>query len=144
MSPKILSDKAISLEMVRDLLKERSNSADLNYIQRITLDFCHRFSEYLPKAEEFIELLGNEFNLSREDAIQIINIDPTRIEEVNLVLEDKIPLEERKRLLDLIKEHKEKYKDIEEEVPSDISAASFDEADGKEDYPDEEPIDGLE
>ena len=141
MSPKILSEKAIPLETVRDLLKKRSEVADLNYIQRITLDFGHRFSESFPKSELFIELLGQDFNLTREESIQVININPESIEELNLFLDDKLTTEEKQKILDSIKSHKQKYHlEINEEVPTDIRSSSF----SQDEYPDEEPSDSDE
>ena len=142
MAPKILSEKAIPLETVKNLLQNRNEVADLNYIQRITLDFGHRFSDMFPQSEEIIEKMGQAFNLTREESIQLINVNPASIEEISLVLEDKITSEEKKNLLDLISDHKEQYKSTEgEDLPTDISSTSFESSDGKEDYPDEEPTD---
>jgi DNA-directed RNA polymerase subunit F len=140
MSPKILSEKAIPLETVKDLLNKRSEIADLNYIQRITLDFGHRFSESFPKSELLVDLLGHNYNLTREESIQIININPETIDELNLVLEDKLTTEEKGLILENIKSHKQQHQvTSEDKVPSDISSSSFDSDNGKEDYPDKEP-----
>ncbi|OLS26948.1 MAG: hypothetical protein HeimC3_06060 [Candidatus Heimdallarchaeota archaeon LC_3] len=142
MAPKILSEKAIPIETVKELLRKRSEVADLNYIQRITLDFGHRFSEIFPQNEEIIEKMGQDYNLTREESIQLINVNPASLDEISLVLEDKITSEEKKNLLDLITEHKEQYKPLEgQDLPTNISTASFEENDGKEEYPDKEPTD---
>ncbi|MFW9928315.1 MAG: hypothetical protein ACFFD1_02895 [Candidatus Thorarchaeota archaeon] len=141
MSPKVLSDKAIPLETVKDLLKNRSQIADLNYIQRITLDFGHRFSIVFPKSEEFLDMISKSYNLSREDIIQLITINPEKNEEVDLILEDKVTSEDKENILKLLSEHREKYVVEEEPLPDDISAASFSDYDDKSDYPDEEPTD---
>ncbi len=142
MATKILSEKAIPLETVKNLLRNRSEIADLNYIQRITLDFGHRFSEIFPQNEEIIEKMGLDFNLTREESIQLINVNPVSIDEISLVLEDKITSEEKKNLLVMITDHKEQYKITEgENLPTDIATTSFNESDGKEDHPDEEPTD---
>ncbi|MHA1990952.1 MAG: hypothetical protein ACW981_10525 [Candidatus Hodarchaeales archaeon] len=145
MTPKILSEKAIPLEVVKDLLKKRSEIADLNYIQRITLDFGHRFSESFPNSEEMIEYLGQNYNLTREESIQIINILPDSIDELNLVLEDKLILEQKNTILEAIASHKQQYlSEGEDNLPTDISPTSFDQKDGKEDYPDEKPVNADE
>ena len=141
MSPKILSEKAIPLETVKDLLKNRSRIADLNYIQRITLDFGHRFSEEFPHSEELIEQMGQSFNLTREESIQIININPANENEISLILEDKLSAQDKTDLISLIESHKQEYKsESTEDLPTDISSSSFHDNDGKDDYPDEEPV----
>lgn len=138
MSPKILSEKAIPLETVKDLLKKRSEVADLNYIQRITLDFGHRFSESFPKSELFIELLGQNFNLTREESIQVININPESIEELNLFLDDKLTTEEKQTILENIKSHKEHYQiESDEEVPTNIRSSSFSQEEESDEKPSE-------
>lgn len=138
MPPKILSEKPITLEEVRDFLRTRGEAADLNYIQRITFDYTHNYSMHFPNSIEFLEMLGREFNLTREIGIQLININPKTSDDLSLVLEDKLTSEEKETLLSLFEEHRAKYGSlIEENIPDDISTTSFDFKD--DGYPDEEP-----
>lgn len=141
MSPKSLSDKPITLESVKNYLKTRSEIAELNYIQRITLDYSHRFSAHFPESEKFLDFITHEFAISREDGIQLININPKTIDEISLIIEEKLDEPSKKRLLEEFNNHREEYgEEIEENLPTDISSATFSSTDEKDEgYPDEEP-----
>lgn len=109
MSRKILSEKPISLERVKDLLKFRGESVELNYIQRVTMEYAQKFSKHFPNSEEMLDILNERFEISREKAIQIINMNPKLPEELNLVLEEKIPNETKIEILNLIHEHQSMF-----------------------------------
>ena len=141
MAPKILSDKPITLESVKNYLKVRSEIAELNYIQRITFDYSHRFSAHFPESETFLDFITHEFAISREDGIQLININPKTLDEINIVMEDKLDNAAKQRLLEEFNNHREQYgEETEENLPTDISATMFNPVEEKdEEYPDEEP-----
>ena len=105
MSRKILSEKPISLERVKDLLKFRGEKAELNYIQRVTLEYAQKFSKHFPNSEEMLDILNEKYEISREKGIQIINMNPKYPDELNLVLEDKYPTETKVEIINLIQEH---------------------------------------
>ena len=115
MSRKILSEKPISLERVKDLLKFRGEQADLNYIQRVTYEYAYKFSKHFPNSEEMLDTLNQKYSISRDKGIQLININPKRIEEINLVLEDSIPDETKNEILSLFLEHLSLYEIVEQE-----------------------------
>lgn len=122
MSRKILSERPVSLERVKHLLGARSESGELNYIQRVTLEYAHKFSRHFPHSEEMIELLGENYQISREEAIQLINSDPKRVEEVTLILEDRVDESMKKEIVNLFKEHKTQYA-VEEEEDEEVVVA---------------------
>ncbi|MHA2296915.1 MAG: hypothetical protein ACXAEU_11450 [Candidatus Hodarchaeales archaeon] len=67
MSKRILNEKSVTLEKVKELLLERDEEhAPLNYIQRVTLDYAFRFSKEIPKAEQLIDILTNEISTNEE------------------------------------------------------------------------------
>lgn len=127
MSRKVLSEKPITLEKVHELLKKREKSHELNYIQRVTLEYALKFSKDFPHSEEIIDILGDKFNISREDGIQLVNLDPQRIEEVSLILDDHFDLEVKEEIMRLIHEHKAQYaaSDLDKELPSDIESSTI-------------------
>ena len=69
MSRKILSEKPISLERIKDLLKFRGEQAELNYIQRVTLEYAHKYSKHFPNSEEMLDSLNQKFEISREKGL---------------------------------------------------------------------------
>lgn len=105
MSRKILSEKPISLERVKDLLKFRGEQADLNYIQRVTLEYAHKYSKHFPNSEEMLDTLNQKYEISRDKGIQIINMNPKDKEEFSLVLDDRISDEVKNEILNLFMEH---------------------------------------
>ena len=105
MSRKILSEKPISLERVKDLLKFRGEKAELNYIQRVTLEYAQKFSKHFPNSEEMLDILNERYEISREKGIQLINMNPKYPDELNLVLEEKFPAETKIEIINLIQEH---------------------------------------
>ena len=109
MSRKILSEKPISLERVKDLLKFRGETADLNYIQRVTFEYAQKFSKHFPNSEEMLDILNEKYEISREKGIQIINMNPKLPDELNLVLEEKFPTESKVEIINLIQEHQSMF-----------------------------------
>ena len=105
MSRKILSEKPISLERVKDLLKFRGENAELNYIQRVTFEYAQKFSKHFPNSEEMLDILNEKYEISREKGIQIINMNPKHPDELNLVLEDKYTTEIKTEIINLIHQH---------------------------------------
>jgi DNA-directed RNA polymerase subunit F len=126
-SRKILSEKPISLERVKDLLKFRGEQADLNYIQRVTYEYASKFSKHFPGSEEILDTLNLKYEISREKGIQLININPKNIDEISLVLEDKVSDEVKKEILNLFLEHLSLYEIVEQEESVDLP--STDESD---------------
>lgn len=111
MSKKVLKEEEISLEEVKDLLKQRDEEAPLNYIQRVTLDYAQRFSKDFPHQEEFITKIKDDFEISKVKAIQLINIKAEEINDLNLVLGKDYSKETKEEIFRIYKEHLAMYAD---------------------------------
>ena len=85
---KVRRVEEITLARAREVLEEvRDRWGELKHFQQVTLDFLTRFSK-LPadKAEELVNKLCEEFELSRATAIQVVNIMPSSNEELRQIL----------------------------------------------------------
>ncbi len=82
---KIISRIPISLPEVEKLMKQ--NEENLTTLQQRVLNYARKYSK-LPadKAEKLIQELMEKFELTREEAVQIVDICPTHIEELRAVL----------------------------------------------------------
>lgn len=88
MPRKILSAKEVTIPEARELL-ERSQE-DLGEFQRRVLDYLVKFSKVDPKtAAKLTEELISKFDLSRRDAVQLVNCMPSTIEEARAILSAK-------------------------------------------------------
>jgi len=106
---KIIKEVLLTLPEVRQLLEERSRE-ELNYMQRITLDYVSKFSK-LPAeaARQLVNELTSAFGLKTETAIQIANILPDTVHELRVLLttESKtFTSDELKRMMEVIKKYK--------------------------------------
>jgi DNA-directed RNA polymerase subunit F len=125
MAKRILSEKAISLEEVKELLKQRDEEAPLNYIQRVTLDFANRFSKDFPKQTEFIQKMAEEFDIKKDKAIQLINIVPESVKDVDIILGRDYSKETKTNVFERIKEHLAMYADFVEEEDAEEDLDEF-------------------
>ena len=123
LSRKILSEKPITLERVKDLLKFRGEQADLNYIQRVTLEYAHKYSKHFPNGEEMLDTLNQKFEIPRDKGIQLININPKNIDEISLVLEDMVSNDVKTEILNVFLEHLSLYEIKDEEIEDETKVA---------------------
>ena len=78
--PKILGKKEITILEVKQLLETVDN---LNSLQIRTLEYAAKFSKEIPtKTAELVEKLMSEIGIERADAVEVINIMPSSIEEL--------------------------------------------------------------
>ncbi len=82
---KIVSRVPLSLPEVEKIFS--NNDTELSTLQRRVLNYIRKYSK-LPaeKAESLIKKLIEEFELTREEAVQIADICPTHIEELRAIL----------------------------------------------------------
>lgn len=82
---KIISRMPLSLPEVERALS--GNDAELSTLQQRVLNYVRKYSK-LPaeKAENLIKELMERFELTREEAVQIVDICPTHVEELRAVL----------------------------------------------------------
>ncbi|MFQ5940176.1 MAG: RNA polymerase Rpb4 [Nitrososphaerales archaeon] len=104
----ILKKTVISLPEVKEIL-DKANVEDMDQIQRWTHDYVTKFVDIEPKqAKKMKEKLIQECSLTETEAVEIVNIMPTSIEELRaftfgwkkLILTDTL-----EKMLKIIKEN---------------------------------------
>lgn len=85
MARKIISRTPLSLPEVEKILS--GDEAELSMLQQRVLNYVRKYSK-LPadKAEKLINELMEKFELTREEAVQIVDICPTHVEELRAIL----------------------------------------------------------
>jgi DNA-directed RNA polymerase subunit F len=85
MAKKIIQQIPLSLPEVREILEQRKERLDA--MQLRVLEYARKYSKLSPsKAKQLIEELMLKFELNREEAVQIVDICPTNIEELRSIL----------------------------------------------------------
>ena len=85
MVKKILSQTPLSLPEVKRLMEKREE--ELNSMQLRVLNYVRKYSKLSSEAaEKLIKELMEKFELTREEAVQIVDICPTHIEELRAIL----------------------------------------------------------
>lgn len=108
MPKRIIKEALLTLPEVKQLLEERSKE-ELNYMQRITLDYASKFSKLSAEAaRQLVNELISEFNLKTETAVQIANILPGTTHELRVLLTTEpktFTSDELKRMIEVIKKY---------------------------------------
>ncbi len=85
MSKKIVKQIPLSLPEVKEVLEQKVESLDA--MQLRVLEYVRKYSKLSPdRAKRLIEELMSNFDLTREEAVQIVDICPTHIEELRSIL----------------------------------------------------------
>lgn len=88
MPKEIISEEEITLPQVKKILTQRGKEGELSFQQSITLEHASSFSKMAPAvASKLVEKFMKDFNLSRAQAVQIVNISPTNPEEIRTILD---------------------------------------------------------
>jgi len=108
----ILEVQPLTLAEVKKILTQRGRKGELSYIQRVTLEHATRFSSFsASEARSMIKKLMKKFEMEEEMAIQLVNIVPTTVEELETFLA-KSPRpytkEDLKKILDILTPKKKK------------------------------------
>ncbi|HDI07605.1 MAG TPA: RNA polymerase Rpb4 [Candidatus Bathyarchaeota archaeon] len=86
MSEREKEEKLLTLPEVKKLLESIDESM-LDQFQRRTLDYLSKFSKIEPEnAAKVVEKLVKEFELTPEEAVQIVNCMPRTVEELRIFL----------------------------------------------------------
>ena len=98
-----MKETPITLLQVKELLEQRREEIDLTYIQKVTLDYATRFTPNIDreKEKELITNLVKNFNMQKEQAIQLITLNPRSKDEVLLVLGKDYSEEDADQILEL-------------------------------------------
>lgn len=88
MPKEIISEEEVTLPRVKKLLSQRSKEGELSFQQNITLEHASSFSKMAPAvADKLVERLIKTFGVTRGQAVQVVNIAPTTVEELRTILD---------------------------------------------------------
>ena len=96
---KIQEEKPIPLGQVYELLQKREE-AGINYVQRVTAQHAENLSRHAAYSEEVLELIQNDFGLSRLLAVQVVNMNPKTLLDIKAVTGDKLTDDQIEKLLE--------------------------------------------
>lgn len=96
---KIQEEKPIPLGQVYELLQKREE-AGINYVQRVTAQHAENLSRHAAYSEEVLELIQNDFGLSRLLAVQVVNMNPKKVLDIKAVTGDKLTDDQIEELLE--------------------------------------------
>ena len=96
---KIREEKPIPLGMVYELLQKREE-AGINYVQRATAQHAENLSRHAAYSEEVLEMIQNDFSLSRLIAVQVVNMNPKTALDIKAVTGDKLTDDQIEKLLE--------------------------------------------
>ncbi len=96
---KIQEEKPIPLGQVYELLQQREE-AGINYVQRVTAQHAENLSRNAAYSEEVLELIQNDFGLSRLLAVQVVNMNPKKVLDIKAVTGDKLTDDQIEELLE--------------------------------------------
>ena len=86
---KIQEEKPIPLGQVYELLQQREE-AGINYVQRVTAQHAENLSRNAAYSEEVLEMIQNDFGLSRLLAVQVVNMNPKTPLDIKAVTTDRL------------------------------------------------------
>ena len=91
MPKEIISEEEVTLPQVKKLLAQRSKEGEgLSFQQSITLEHASAFSRMAPAvAKKLVKRLVDNFEVNQAQAVQIVNIAPTTVEELKSILDTK-------------------------------------------------------
>ncbi len=85
MPRKIISKKEIPMSVAAKILSEHESS--LSPLQMRVLSYTRRYSRLSPEqAELLVDRLMRDFDLSRKEAVQVVDVCPTTVEELRVTL----------------------------------------------------------
>ncbi len=87
MPKEIISEEEIPLPQVKKILSKRAKEGELSFQQTITLEHAATFAKMAPAvAMKLVERILKKYELTRAEAVQIVNIAPTTVEELKTIL----------------------------------------------------------
>jgi len=90
MPKEIVGEEEITLPQVKKLLAKRGKDGELSFQQTITHEHASTFSKMAPAvAGKVVARLMKNYSLTRFQAVQIVNIAPTNVEEIKTILDTK-------------------------------------------------------
>jgi DNA-directed RNA polymerase subunit F len=88
MPKEIVGEEEITLPQVKKLLSKRGKESELSFQQSITLEHASTFAKMAPAVSvKLVERLMKNYELTKFQAVQIVNIAPINIEELKTILD---------------------------------------------------------
>ena len=95
MAGKKIAEKTVSIpevkkimELVKDRIEEINSEESLSHFQEITINYVNKFSKMSDKeAKKIKKFLIKKYDLEEVYAINIVNLDPTTLPELRIILE---------------------------------------------------------
>jgi DNA-directed RNA polymerase subunit F len=100
-----IDEEEVTLAQVKKLLTQRGKEGELSFQQSITLEHASAFARMAPAVSaKVVDKIVNSYDLTRSQAVQIVNIAPTTIEELKSTLSSRTSLtdEQLLEIVDLI------------------------------------------
>ncbi|MBN2230925.1 MAG: hypothetical protein JW779_15165 [Candidatus Thorarchaeota archaeon] len=103
MPKEIISEEEITLPQVKKLLTQRGKEGELSFQQSITLEHATSFSRMAPAVSvKVVDKLISGYEISRAQAVQIVNIAPTTIEELKSILDTRSSSLTDEKLIEIV------------------------------------------
>ena len=88
MPKEIISEEEITLPQVKKVLAKRGKEGELSFQQSITLEHASAFSKMAPAVSvKLVARLKKNYGVSQTQAVQVVNIAPTTVEELKTILD---------------------------------------------------------
>ena len=103
MPKEIINEEEVPLPQVKKILTQRGKEGELSFQQSITLEHAATFSKMAPAVSmKLMERLLKSYNLTRAQAVQIVNIAPLTVEEMKSVLDSRSTNLTDEQLLEIV------------------------------------------
>ena len=103
MPKEIISEEEVTLPQVKKLLAQRSKEGELSVQQSITLEHATTFSRMPPAvATKLVDRLIKGYEITRAQAVQIVNIAPITMEELRSILDAKSASLTEEQMLEIV------------------------------------------
>ncbi len=88
MPKEVVKEEEVTLPQVKKILSKRGKESELSFQQTITLEHASSFAKMAPAvSRKTTKRIMKSYDLTRFQAVQIVNIAPTSIEELKSVLD---------------------------------------------------------
>lgn len=103
MPKEIISEEEIALPQVKKILAQRAKEGELSFQQSITLEHATSFSRMAPAVSaKLVEKLMTSYSISRSQAVQIVNISPTTVEELKSIFDTRLTSLTDEKLIEIV------------------------------------------
>ncbi|MGY5863626.1 MAG: RNA polymerase Rpb4 family protein [Candidatus Thorarchaeota archaeon] len=103
MPKEIISEEEVTLPQVKKLLAQRGKEGELSFQQSITLEHASSFSRMAPAVSvKVVDKIIKSYDLNRSQAVQIVNIAPTTIEELKSILSSRATSLTDEQLIEIV------------------------------------------